>query len=194
MAAQTKPELPILEFPHQAAWEAWLERHHGEPGVWLRFAKKGSGASTLSYLQAVESSLCFGWIDGQAAPEDERYYRQRFTPRRPGSKWSEINRGRATKLIEQGRMRPSGLEQVAAAKADGRWENAYAPSSRAPIPEDLQRALDAEPAAAAFFATLGATKRYSFLYRLHSVKRPESRARRIADYIERLRAGRTLED
>jgi uncharacterized protein YdeI (YjbR/CyaY-like superfamily) len=192
---ETKNDQPIVELETPEAWEQWLERHHDAvPGVWLKFAKKGTGVRTVVYAEALEVALCFGWIDGQVSRYDEVYYLQRFTPRGKRSKWSQINVGHATRLIEAGRMRPSGLAAVQAAQADGRWDEAYAPASRAEIPDDLQQALDANPSAQAFFATLKGERRYAFLYRLHNVKRPEARARRIADYIERLSAGRTLSD
>lgn len=195
MSEERKGGLPIVELPDQAAWEEWLERHHTEqPGAWLKFAKKGTGVTTVNYAQAVEGALCFGWIDGQAARLDDTYYLQRFTPRTARSKWSQINREKATALIEQGRMRPAGLAQVKAAQADGRWEAAYASPAAATVPDDFQRALDAHPQAAAFFATLSGSRRYSFLYRLHQVKRPENRARRIEQYIELLSQGRALQD
>jgi uncharacterized protein YdeI (YjbR/CyaY-like superfamily) len=195
VATETKGELPILAFADQAAWESWLEAHHAGPaGVWLKFAKKGSPTATTNYAEALEVALCFGWIDGQVARYDEHFYLQRFTPRRARSKWSRINREKATALIEAGRMRPAGLAHVEAAQADGRWDDAYAPASQATVPPDMQQALDAHPEAARFFATLTGSRRYAFLYRLHHVKRPQSRAQRIADYIARLSAGRTLED
>lgn len=191
---ESKQGLAIVELAGPAEWEQWLERHHATvPGVWLKFAKKGAGVRTVIYAEALEVALCFGWIDGQVGRYDAIYYLQRFTPRTKRSKWSQINVGHAERLIEQGRMRPAGLAQVHAARADGRWEAAYA-SARAIEPsEDFQAALDAHPEAAAFFATLTGSARYAFLYRLSNVKRPENRARRIADYIARLSAGRTLD-
>lgn len=195
MSAESKDGLPIVELPDPAAWERWLEDEHGTArGVWLKFAKKGSGRRTVNYAEALEVALCFGWIDGQVSRFDEHYYLQRFTPRTPRSKWSEINREKATALIAAGRMRPAGLARVEEARADGRWEEAYAPQSRAAVPEDFARALAAHPQAEAFFATLTGSRRYAFLYRLHQTKRPESRARRIDHYIELLAAGKTLEE
>jgi uncharacterized protein YdeI (YjbR/CyaY-like superfamily) len=187
-------ELPIVELPDQAAWREWLENNHAAlDGVWLKFAKKSSPHRTVSQPEAIEEALCFGWIDGQARSHDEHFYLQRFTPRRARSKWSQINVEKAERLIAAGRMHAAGLAQVAAAKADGRWEAAYPPQSQAQVPEDLQRALDAEPAAREFFETLTGATRYAFLYRLHNVTKPEARAKRIAGYIELLRAGRTLD-
>jgi uncharacterized protein YdeI (YjbR/CyaY-like superfamily) len=186
-------DLPTLPFPSSAAWELWLEEHHAEaPGVWLKIAKKASGIATVTYEDAVEVALCFGWIDGQMRRFDERFYVQRFTPRRRQSRWSKINCEKAGALIEAGRMRPAGLVQIEAAQADGRWEAAYESASNATVPPDLQAALDANPAAAAFFATLSGANRYAILYRVGDAKRPETRARRIAQFIEMLARGETL--
>lgn len=185
-------ELPILAFADQAAWARWLrEQPASSPGVWLKIAKKASGIPTVTHPEALEEALCHGWIDGQRAPDDESYYRMRFTPRRPRSKWSRVNRESATRLIEQGRMTPAGLAQVEAAKQDGRWALAYEPQSSATVPEDFQRALDENPAAREFFATLRGTRRYSFLYRIADAKRPETRARRIREFVAMLAEGRT---
>jgi uncharacterized protein YdeI (YjbR/CyaY-like superfamily) len=193
--ASKKPELPIHRFDDQAAWEAWLDANHeGSPGVRLKFAKKHSAHETVDYAGALEVALCFGWIDGQVGRFDEDYYLQRFTPRTKRSKWSQVNVEKTTALIESGRMRPAGLAAVEAARADGRWDAAYPPASRATVPGDLQAALDAAPDAAAFFAGLTGSPRYAFLYRLHHVTDPARRSARIADYIERLSARRTLED
>ncbi len=178
----------------RAAWERWLDHHHADrPGVRLQLAKRHSSHRTVSYAEAVEAALCFGWIDGQIGRYDEDFYLQRFTPRTKRSRWSQINVEKATALIEQGRMRPAGLAAVHAAQADGRWEEAYPPASRAAVPNDLAAALAARPPAAAFFATLTGSARYAFLYRLHEVRDPTRRAARIADYVERLTAGRTLD-
>jgi len=188
-----RPELPVHESASRSAWEAWLQSHHDRSdGVWLRIAKKGSPTPSVSYPEALEVALCFGWIDGQKRPLDEHFWLQRFTPRGPRSKWSQVNRQKATELIDAGRMHEAGLSQIRAAQADGRWEDAYQSQSTATIPDDFARALAAHPAARDFFATLKGTKRYAFLYRLHHVKSPERRTRRIADYIERLNEGRTL--
>ena len=187
-----RDDLPILEFADREAWARWLQdEHDGAPGVWLKIAKKASGITTVTHPEALEEALCCGWIDGQRAPHDETYFLQRFTPRGPRSKWSQINRDKATKLIEQGRMEPAGLAQVEAAKQDGRWEAAYPPQSSAAVPEDFQRALDENPAAKKFFATLRGTRRYSFIYRIADAKRPETRARRIREFVAMLAEGRT---
>jgi uncharacterized protein YdeI (YjbR/CyaY-like superfamily) len=187
-----RDSLPILEFTDRMAWERWLQTEHGSSaGVWLKIAKKASGIATVTHAEALEEALCYGWIDGQRAPHDETFFLQRFTPRRPRSKWSQVNRQKATELIEQGRMKPAGLAEVEAAKRDGRWEAAYPPQSSREIPEDFARALDDNPAAKEFFATLTGTRRYSFLYRISDAKRPETRARRIAQFVAMLAEGRT---
>jgi uncharacterized protein YdeI (YjbR/CyaY-like superfamily) len=160
--------------------------------VWLKFAKKAAPVTTVAFAQALEVALCYGWIDGQVSRHDEIYYLQRFTARRPRSKWSQINCAKVTELIKQGRMKPAGQAQIDAAKQDGRWDAAYEPQSRATVPEDFQRELDRNPAAKAFFATLKGSNRYAFLYRLHQVKDPGRRAKRIAGYITTLGEGKTL--
>jgi len=186
-------ELPILPFASARDWEAWLEREHATtPGAWLKIAKRGSGIASLDVAEAVEVALCFGWIDGQVAKHDADHFLQRYTPRRRRSRWSRINRDRALALIAAGRMRPAGLAQVEAARADGRWEAAYAGPASATVPADLRAALDANPPAAAFFATLRGANRYAILYRVQDAKRPETRARRIARFVAMLERGETL--
>ena len=187
-------ELRIVELVDQPAWRAWLEANHASvEGIWLKLAKKGAPAPTVGYSEALEEALCFGWIDGQARRHDEHYYVQRFTPRRRRSKWSQINREKAERLIAAGRMHAAGLTQVEAARDDGRWEAAYPAQSQATVPDDLQRALDENPAAQRFFATLSGSARYAFLYRLHHVSQAGARAKRIASYVELLSAGKKLE-
>ncbi|HEY1590197.1 MAG TPA: YdeI/OmpD-associated family protein [Solirubrobacteraceae bacterium] len=189
------PELPIIDARDQTAWRDWLEaNHNSQDGVWLKFAKKGSPTATVSYAEALEEALCYGWIDGQARRHDEHFYLQRFTPRRARSKWSQNNVEKAGRLIDEGRMHPAGLAAIEAAKADGRWEAAYPAQSQVQVSEDFQRALDANPEAAAFFATLTGSTRYAFLYRLHNVADPGAREKRIAMYVELLGEGRTLAD
>ena len=188
-----KQGLPVLAFSDAAEWEAWLEREHAScPGVWLQLAKKGSGASSPTYEEAVLAALCYGWIDGQSAPLDESAWLQRYTPRRSRSKWSKINCQRAELLIAEGRMRPAGLAEVERARADGRWDAAYDPPSTITVPDDLQAALDADPVAAEFFAALNKTNRYAILHRLHDAKKPETRARRLEKFVTMLREGRTI--
>ena len=181
------PDLPIIAFESAEAWEQWLEEHHtSAPGVWLKLARKASGKPSVTYVEAVHVALCFGWMDGQAQKFDADYSLQRFTPRRPKSAWSQINRERADALIAQGKMRAAGLREVERAKADGRWDAAYASPSRMEVPEDFQTALDANPAAAEFFATLNSTNRYAFLYRITAAKKPEMRQKRIVQFIAML--------
>jgi len=189
----TGQDLPIVQPDGREAWRAWLEENHASrAGVWLKFAKKGSPTPTVTYSEAIEEAVCFGWIDGQVRAHDEHFYLQRFTPRRPKSKWSQINREKATRLLAEGRVRPPGLAQIEAAKADGRWEAAYPAQSAAHVPDDLQEALDHNPRAKEFFETLTGSTRYAFLYRLHNVTKPEARAKRIAGYIELLNEGKTV--
>ena len=186
-------QLPVIEFPDSAAWEAWLREHHdAAPGVWLLLAKKGAPRTTVTQADAIEAALCFGWIDGQVGRHDEHFYKQRFTQRRPRSKWSQINCRRATELIANGRMQAPGLEQIRLAKEDGRWEAAYEPQSRATVPPDFAQALAANPAAEEFFATLTGARRYSFLYRIQDAKRPETRAGRITKFVALLAERKTL--
>lgn len=188
-----KAEQPVLFFATPVDLEAWIDEHGEESdGIWLKFAKKDSGIESVVYAEAVEIALSHGWIDGQAKRLDDDHYLQRFTPRRSRSKWSRINREKAERLIAEGRMRAGGLREIERAKEDGRWEDAYDSPSTATVPDDFQAALDAEPAAAEFFASLGSTKRYSFLYRITDAKRPETRAKRIAEYVELLARGETL--
>jgi uncharacterized protein YdeI (YjbR/CyaY-like superfamily) len=182
-----------LPFASRDAWEAWLDAHHEDSdGVWLKIAKKGSGLDSVTHPEALEIALCFGWIDGQRRALDERHFLQRFTPRRDRSRWSKINRDKATELIDAGRMRPAGLREVEAARADGRWDAAYDGQRTATVPEDLQRALDADERAGAFFATLSSQNRYAILYRVQDAKRPATRARRIERFVAMLREGRAI--
>jgi uncharacterized protein YdeI (YjbR/CyaY-like superfamily) len=184
---------PVLKFPSAAAFEEWLAGHHASADeVWIEFAKKGAGVPSVTYAEAVGAALCFGWIDGKVQrSEEEGFYRQRFTPRRARSKWSQINVAKAEALIAAGRMRPAGLAEVERAHADGRWEAAYASPSKIGVPEDLRRALDASPAAASAFESLSKTQRYSILYRVHEAKRPQTRARHIERFVEMLARGET---
>ena len=184
---EEKQGLPVLAFADPTEWERWLAQHQATAkGLWLKLAKKGADAVTVTYAEAVDVALCHGWIDGQAGSFDESFWLQRFTPRGPRSKWSQVNRAKVERLIEEGRMQPAGLAAVDAARQDGRWDQAYPPSSAATVPADLQAALDADPAAAAFFATLTSSNRYAVLYRIQDAKRPETRARRIKQYVEML--------
>jgi uncharacterized protein YdeI (YjbR/CyaY-like superfamily) len=187
-------ELPQLTVAGASAWRKWLAANHGDaPGVWLVLAKKGTTEPTsLTYDQALEEALCHGWIDGQTARRDEGTYRQRFTPRRARSAWSKRNVGIVGQLRKEGRMQAAGLAAVAAAKRDGRWDAAYAGSASIEVPEDLAKALDAEPKARAMFEILTSQNRYAILYRTTSVKRAETRARNIERFVAMLARGETI--
>lgn len=183
----------VLECACATEWELWLEHNHAsESEVWLRFAKKGSNAVTVSRAEALEVALCYGWIDGQARSQDEDYWLQRFTPRTRRSKWSKINREAVEALIRDGKMRPAGMVAVEAAKADGRWDAAYAPASTIEVPEDLLDALKQNSRAEANFQTLDAQNRYAILYRIQDAKRPETRARRIEKFVGMLERGEKI--
>jgi len=186
-------DLPVLGFAGAGAWESWLaQQHASSPGVWLKIAKKGSGATGVSYQEALEVALCYGWIDGQKGALDDEYWLQRFTPRKPGSRWSKINTEKAAELIETGRMRPAGMREVELAREDGRWDAAYAGQRSMAVPEDLERELAGNEAARAFFATLSSVNRYAILYRIDDAKRAETRARRIAKYVAMLASRETI--
>lgn len=179
--------LPVISFDTQQHWAVWLEENHAEArGIWLKIAKKDTGARSVSYAQALESALCYGWIDGQKAGFDEQYWLQKFTPRGPRSIWSRVNRDKVTALIDEGRIQPAGLRQVELAKADGRWDSAYASQSTISIPDDLQRELDKDPEARAFFSTLDSANRYAILWRIHMAKGPQTRAARIRKFVDML--------
>jgi uncharacterized protein YdeI (YjbR/CyaY-like superfamily) len=190
---ETRGGLPILTFRNRESLETWLAQQPADaPGAWLKLPKKSAGEPSLTKSEAIDAALCHGWIDGQLDAYDDTHWLVRFTPRKARSKGSEVNRKRADELLAEGRMREAGLAQIEAAKADGRWAAAYAPASRATVPADLQQALDANPAAASFFATLKGANRYAILYRIGSVKRPETRARKIAEYVTMLERGETI--
>jgi uncharacterized protein YdeI (YjbR/CyaY-like superfamily) len=185
-------ELEQLAFDAPSSWRAWLEADHDtSPGLWLKMAKKSTGVATVTWDEAVDEALCFGWIDGQKAKGDDTYFLQRFTPRRERSPWSKINTERVARLTKAGKMRAAGVREVEAAKADGRWDAAYAGQATAVVPEDLRAALDASPTAAALFGELDSTNRYAILYRIGSVKKAETRARKIAGFVADLEEGKT---
>ncbi|WP_443072114.1 YdeI/OmpD-associated family protein [Streptomyces sp. NBC_01485] len=185
--AEMAEELEISSFESAEAFEAWLDRHHdSSPGIWLKLRKKVRGVVALDYAHALDVALCYGWIDGQKGRFDDEYWLQRFTPRKSKSKWSKINRDKVAALTEQGRMRPPGVAEVERAKADGRWESAYAGAKSAEVPDDLAEALAANAAAAAFFKELDSHNRYAILYRVQDVKKAETRARRIEKYVTML--------
>ena len=179
--------LPIMSFNTQQDWETWLAEHHTDSkGIWLKIAKKETGIPSVNYSEALDSALCYGWIDGQKGSFDGSYWLQKFTPRRPKSGWSKVNCDKATALIAEGRMQPAGLQQVELAKADGRWESAYHSQSKITIPEDFQNELDKNQQAKEFFSTLNSVNRYAILYRLQTAKKPETRSARIQKFIEML--------
>jgi uncharacterized protein YdeI (YjbR/CyaY-like superfamily) len=191
--AARRDALPILAPPSALAWEQWLDEHHGSsPGVWLLIPKKGATTPGPTYAEALEVAICFGWIDGQKASHDDAAWLQRFTARGTRSRWSKINREHATRLMAAGRMRPAGLEQVELARGDGRWEQAYESQRTATVPDDLAAALQADPDAANNFATLDSGNRYAILYRIADAKRPETRAKRIRQFVEMLARGERL--
>ncbi len=184
---------PIVSFASREEWADWLEREaESSDGAWLQIAKKDGGRESVSYAEALEEALRFGWIDGQKRRLDDEFWLQRFTPRRVGSRWSQINREKAQTLIEAGRMAPAGLREVEAAKADGRWEAAYAGARAATVPDDLREALARDERARENFAALSGSDRYSVLYRVQEAKRPETRARRIEKYVVLLAAGKPV--
>ncbi|MDI1428512.1 YdeI/OmpD-associated family protein [Polyangium sorediatum] len=180
-------EAPIVAFEHPRAWSTWLASNHASSrGVWLKLAKKASGVASVTYPEALEVALVWGWIDGQKKSFDEGAWLQKFTPRGPKSIWSKINREKALALIASGQMQPSGLAEVERAKRDGRWDQAYDSPSRATVPLDLSDALEKNPRAAAFFATLNATNRYAVLFRIQTAKKTETRQKRITQFVEML--------
>ncbi len=188
-------DLPICLFATPAQLEAWLEEHYASSdGLWLKIAKKHSGVASVTYAEALELALCFGWIDSQKRGFDDSFFLQRFTPRRPRGKWSEINRTKAEALIASGAMRPPGLAEVEAAKADGRWDAAYAGQRTAEVPEDLRRELDRNRAAHEFFATLDSANRYAIIYRLDDAKKAETRERRLRKFVGMLERGERIHD
>jgi uncharacterized protein YdeI (YjbR/CyaY-like superfamily) len=186
-------ELPILLFSDAGEMEAWLEENmDSSEGLWLKIAKKGAREPSVTYDEAVELALCFGWIDSQVRRFDDQHYLQRFTPRRPRGRWSKINREKAEALIAAGKMRPAGLAEVEAAQADGRWDAAYEGQRAAKVPPDLQRQLDANPAAREFFDSLDSANRYAIVYRLDDAKRPETRKRRLDKFVAMLERGEKI--
>jgi len=186
-------DLVEILFDSQKAWERWLKANHASSGgVWLRIGKKEADEASVTYEEAVEAALCYGWIDGQKKGKDDSSWLQRFTPRGPRSIWSRINKEKAEKLVAAGRMAPAGLAAVERAKRDGRWDAAYQSQRAATVPEDLEAALDGDPEARAFFATLSSINRYAILFRLQTARRPETRARRLKIFLNMLRQHRTI--
>jgi uncharacterized protein YdeI (YjbR/CyaY-like superfamily) len=183
----TNTDLPILPFERQKDWAVWLENNNAtSSGVWLKLAKKAAGVQSVTYDEALEAALCYGWIDGQKKSYDETSWLQKFTPRGPKSIWSKINTEKAQRLIESGKMKPAGLKAVEDARQDGRWDAAYASPSKAVVPDDLQAELDRNAKARAFFATLDSRNRYAILHRIHTAKKAETRAKRIEQFVRML--------
>ena len=186
-------ELPILPFESKKKWSDWLAKQHDKSaGVWLKLAKKDSAISSVTYEEALDVALSYGWIDGQKKGFDDKYWLQKFTPRGPKSIWSKINTEKAEKLITSGEMKPSGLKAIEAANQDGRWEAAYSSQKNISVPEDFQAALDKNKIAQAFFATPNSVNRYAILFRIQTAKKAETRARRIEQFIEMLELGEKL--
>jgi uncharacterized protein YdeI (YjbR/CyaY-like superfamily) len=180
-------ELPVLPFASKKKWSDWLAKQHKKSnGIWLKLAKKSSGIPSVTYEEAVDAALCYGWIDGQKKSYDDAYWLQKFTPRGPKSIWSKINTEKAERLIASGEMQPAGLKAIEEARQDGRWEAAYASQKNISVPEDFQLALDRNAKAKAFFSTLKSAERYSILFRIHNARKPETRAKRIQQFIEML--------
>ncbi|MDC0720286.1 YdeI/OmpD-associated family protein [Nannocystis bainbridge] len=189
------PTLPIVLFADADAFSRWLAEHHrSSPGAWLQLAKKGKSLRSVSYSDAVDVALVWGWIDSQKKAHDGDSWLQRFTPRGPRSLWSQINRERVQALVERGAMQPAGLAEVERARADGRWDAAYAPASRIEVPAELTAALARVPAAQAAFAGLDAANRYALLFRLQTAKKPETRARQVERFVEMLAKGRKIHE
>lgn len=184
---KTSAQAPIMLFESPGQWEKWLiEYHTASSGVRLQIAKKGADTPTVSYAEALDIALCYGWIDGQKGALDDQFWLQKFTPRRPKSDWSKINTQKATELIAQGKMKPAGLKEVETAKQDGRWDAAYESQRSSQMPEDFQEELDKNPKAKAFFGTLNSVNRYAIYYRIQSAKKVETRRARIEKFIAML--------
>ena len=189
-----KPDdLPVLSFETQQVWEVWLAEHHADSkGIWLKIAKKDTKIPSVNYSDALDSALCYGWIDGQKAAFNEQYWLQKFTPRGAKSIWSKVNCDRVEALIAAHRMQPAGLQQIERARADGRWDVAYEGQSKITVPPDLQRELDNNQKAQDFFNTLNSANRYAILFRIHTAKKPETRAARIQKFVEMLSNGQKI--
>ena len=186
-------ELPTLPFESKKKWADWLAKQHDKStGVWLKLAKKATGIPSVTYAEALDVALCYGWIDGQKGSFDDKYFLQKFTPRRPKSIWSKINVEKVEQLIANGEMKPSGLKAIEAAKQDGRWAAAYASQKTMTVPADFQSALDKNKKAKAFFETLTGSRRYIFLFRIETAKKAETREKRIRQFVEMLANGETL--
>src|SRR5262245_25768743 len=187
MVTTKSVELSILPFANKKKWADWLAKQHTKSaGMWLKLAKKNTGIASVTYEEALDVALCYGWIDGQKGSFDEKYWLQKFTPRGPKSIWSKINTEKVERLIKSGEMMPAGLKAIEAAKTDGRWDAAYASQKNIGVPEDFQAALDKNKKAKAFFDTLKGSERYSFLFRIQTAKKAETRVKRIQQFVEML--------
>jgi len=183
-------ELATIPFASKKKWADWLAKVHDKSaGVWLKLGKKGSGIPSVTYEEALDIALCYGWIDGQKGSFDDKYWLQKFTPRGPKSIWSKINTDKTEKLIASGEMKPAGLKAIEMAKQDGRWAAAYESQKVISVPADFQAALDKNKKAKAFFATLNSANRYSFLFRIQTARKAETRAKRIGQFVEMLERG-----
>jgi uncharacterized protein YdeI (YjbR/CyaY-like superfamily) len=192
-AVNKSKDLPVLPFASKKQWAVWLAKQHNKSaGLWLKLAKKGSEIASVTYDEAVDVALCYGWIDGQKKGLDDKYWLQKFTPRGPKSSWSKINTKKAEKLIDSGEMKPAGRKVIEAAKQDGRWDAAYESQKTISVPDDLQDELDENLKAKAFFRSLKSADRYAILFRIHQAKRYETRARRIRQFVEMLEKGEKL--
>jgi uncharacterized protein YdeI (YjbR/CyaY-like superfamily) len=190
----TDPKVPVKKrFATAVAWHSWLQKHHAKSaGLWIEFAKKENKQPSVTHARALEAALCFGWIDGQTRSSEDGWWCQRFTPRGPRSKWSQVNCAAVERLRAQGKLTAAGFKQMEAAKSDGRWSAAYAPQRTITVPDDLKAALAASPLAKKFFESLDSKNRYAILYRLQDAKKPETRARRLMKFVQMLTAGETL--
>ena len=185
--------IPIVSFETKTKWADWLAKQHDKSaGVWVKLAKKGSGIPSMTYDEALDIALCYGWIDGQKGGVDEKYWLQKFTPRGPKSMWSKINVAKAEKLIASGEMKPAGLKAIEAAKQDGRWDAAYESQKNIAVPDDFQAELDNNKKAKAFFATLNSVNRYAILFRIQTAKKAETRTKRIRQFVEMLEKGEKI--
>lgn len=190
---ETLADVPILTFADAQAWNTWLGKNHtDQTGVWIKIAKKASGIPSVTYVEAVDEALCYGWIDGLKRSYDENYFLQKFTPRRKRSVWSKVNIGKVEALIAAGRMQVQGLAEIELAKADGRWDAAYESQANATVPDDLVAALDQNPSAKEFFESLTKAEKYSVLWRLMTSRTPETRSKRLASMIDSLAAGKKI--
>lgn len=191
--ADKSKDQPVMLFASKNAWASWLDKNQATSvGLWLRLAKKAAELESVTYAEALDVALCYGWIDGQKKSFDQESWLQKFTPRGAKSIWSKINREKAQELIEAGKMQPAGLQAIEKAKQDGRWDAAYDSQSKATVPDDLQAELDRNPQAKAFFATLNSVNRYAILFRIQTAKKVETRARRIQQFIQMLEKNEKL--